>query len=246
MNKRGDFPSKVFKSLEAALSDGISGTPNVNQDSTHEYVGYLQLNDQRVIVRMPKDVALLTIKYHGRDSNRVLMLSYHDLLRYSHLGLPCSAGNALCIPSSYGGHDLSGVLLLVGFFMCPIEVLKDGAWVCLEKAVDLPFIRKLMKGLLQFYALGNSMAILLMKFIVLSCVLWLWRHGLQHGVPLHVHQYAPRVRGEARAPNIISLSLFSWPNAPIPLGFSLLQGIRGLHADFGCPNKVCGLLQGLG
>jgi len=141
-----------------------------------------------------KCLALMPIKYHSGNGYEIPKVSCHILLHPSHLSFSCDVSNALRVFLGYGGHDFSGALLLSGLFTCQVEVLTKGPWASLQESIYLPFVHKLVEGLLQFSALDRSVTILFMKLVMLSRAMWLRRHGLrflQHGVSLHFHQYAP-------------------------------------------------------
>ena len=94
--------------------------------------------------------------------------------------VPCSCAFHMVreIPSAYpspryGSHDLSGALFFPWFLACPDKVVIEGSLTSLQEPVYLPFVPKLMKGLLEFSTLDYGVTILLMELTLLSRIIWL-------------------------------------------------------------------------
>lgn len=161
----------------------------------------------------------------GGNGNAVPLLCRQNLLRPSHLGVPCNTGNAFRISTGDSAHYLTGALLLSRFLTGQIAVLTKGQGSSLQETIYLSFVGELVEGLLLFSTLSDSVTILLTKLIILPNIVWLRRRGYrlqfrQHGVP-YFHQYVSGVRSEAGVSNVNPWPFVSSRDFPISLGFSL-------------------------
>ncbi|KAJ8440280.1 hypothetical protein Cgig2_031594 [Carnegiea gigantea] len=113
----------------------------------------------------------------------------YDLLP---LSLPCRLGDTLYLRIGDGGYYLCGALL------SRLRALEFALFVkesrpSLQEAIYLLFISKLVEGLLQLSALDDGVAVSLMEFAILPCIVRFRHcgHGLWFRLHGHLHQYAP-------------------------------------------------------